>query len=265
MNAPRSNRVFLPAVLFMAAHVGGCSCDYAPLHEAVRTNDLQEIERLLDKGGDIEIRGGEERYTPLVWAAHLSRTEAADLLIRQGADVTATDRSRHSGVGYGAGPRRRWTALEYAVSQNNNALAGILLKHGADVNHRAGGGWTPLFNAVYNRNVGMVRLLLEHGADAAARDENHNTPLHRLIGMTLHEVYYASAPGQRRDPQLVPGPTPAGARVEIALLLLEAGADPHAEDLRGESPWDMINSIPAQEMADTALLKSLFEKSAKRN
>ena len=71
-------------------------------------------------------------------------------------------------------------------------------------------GWTPLHLAAFFGQVGAVRLLLEAAADvrAVSRNSLENTPLHAAT---------------------------AGKHSEVALQLLEAGADPDVLDAGGHS------------------------------
>ena len=127
--------------------------------------------------------------TALHWAAHLNDLETADLLIRAGAAVDATN---DLGV----------TPLWVATTGGSAAMVSKLLEARADPDIAPDTGGTPLMIAARQGNVAAVRALLAHGADMNATEGAQ--------GQTA--LMWAVA---RRQPQVV-------------RVLLEVGADPHA-------------------------------------
>jgi ankyrin repeat protein len=94
-------------------------------------------------------------------------------------------------------------------------------------------GFTALHLAAYFGNVDGVRLLLERGADHAAVSRNE-------LGVQPLNSAAAS-----REPE----------RVEVARLLLDAGADPNGELESGFRPLDA-----AEQTGDEALVALLRER-----
>jgi hypothetical protein len=98
---------------------------------AAEAGDLDTIERHLASGAAVNDLGGELRVTPLHQAALSNRVEAAELLIRRGADVNA--------VASDGG-----TPLHAAAFLGNEEVVAALVEHGANVNAANQRGQTPL-------------------------------------------------------------------------------------------------------------------------
>ena len=111
-------------------------------------------------------------------AAWMGKAEAVKLLIKEGADINATD-----GLG--------WTPLHEAAWMGRAEVARLLIEKGADVNATDREGNIPLHRAVKRGRAEVARLLIEKGADVNATDNHGYTPLHWTVpkGKTgLHEV-----------------------------------------------------------------------------
>ena len=98
--------------------------------------------------------------TPLHWAVHNTDLEAADQLIRAGANVSAKN-------DYGVTP------MSEAALIGNPAMIERLLSAGADANSPGADGQTPLMVVARTGNVEAARLLLSHGANVNAKESYH--------------------------------------------------------------------------------------------
>ena len=156
------------------------------------------------------------------------KLRVADRLIKAGADVNAHD-------GNGA------TALYTAAGYGHLELALLLIENGARVNTKTARYFdgpddlTPLHEAV--RFPDVLAALIAAKADVSARDSAGNTPLH-----------YACL-----DTNL------ASVR-----LLLDAGADPEAENGHGERPKDNVGTLQP-DLAERAILRMLNSHQPKRH
>lgn len=166
------------------------------------------------------IYGGD---TALHMAAAAFSRPMAKLLVSYGADCRAKNRR-------GAEP------LHYAADANwsrPRAQAGVikyLLSIGADPNAVDQSGVAPLHRAVRTRSLSAVLTLLDGGAGPRQPNKSGSTPLHLAVQTTGRS---GSGSDEARRQQ-------AG----IVKLLLEHGAKPTDQDLRGKqviqaasSPW----------------------------
>ena len=116
-------------------------------------------------GANVNLRGLQDRSTPLQLAFARYHSEVAGLLLAAGADPNVRD---------------EWgrAVLHDAALKGLANFAQVLLAHGAQVNVRDTEGLTPLHEAAWENHLEMVRLLLAHGADVNARDIRGQTALH---------------------------------------------------------------------------------------
>lgn len=121
------------------------------------------------------------------------------------------------------------TPLMLACQLGNTEMASILLMNGADVHARmaVNDNLTPIHFAASENHSECVRLLLDHGAQADERDAQMNTPL-----LTTAWGF----------------PDPATIRV-----LLEHGADVHAENASGQSALEVASFYGNEESIRTLL------------
>ena len=189
-----------------AADEGGVT----PLGLACLNASPAMVERLLKAGASPNTG----RESPILSAARSGNVEVMKLLLAHGGDPNAKE------------PRRGQTALMWAAAEKHAAVVGVLIDHGADVKAKtvavrsAGGGrgggiggfggmgggsngangFTPLLFAVRAGDFQSVRLLANVGADV------NDVSADGLSALVLAALR---------------------AQVDIALFLLEKGADPN--------------------------------------
>lgn len=182
-----------------------------PLSLAARNGNGEIVALLLEAGASANaiLQGGE---TVLMAAARTGRLEAVEVLLERGADVNAK------------GPRRQ-TALMWAAAEGHVDVVGRLIEAGADVHARLGSGFTANFFAVREGHTDVVKVLLVAGVD-------------------LRDGLYD---GEDSKDARTRGTSPLllaieNGHFELALYLLEAGADPN-DQRSGMAPLHAITKV----------------------
>jgi ankyrin repeat protein len=211
------------------------------LHWAARARDAALVERLLRNGADANAAN---RYgvTPLQLAAENGDVAVMHALLGAGADANAVlpegetvlMTAARTGVadalalllehGSAVDARERWygeSALMWATAENHADAVRVLVAHGADVDSRSAlreldarqrrngqsilpmGSWTPLMYAAREDARAAAAALVAAGADLNLADPDGATALAIAI-INAHD--------------------------ELAVQLLEAGADPNVVD-----------------------------------
>ncbi|MDE0058150.1 MAG: ankyrin repeat domain-containing protein [Defluviicoccus sp.] len=256
---------------------------WTDMHTAAALNLPRAVAALVERGMEADVRLGNTGFlgsnfarglamafadwkadgeTPLMVAAAADARDAADRLIRNGADISAKDTNGatalhhalahrslrtaalllHGGADIDAADRLGDTPLHRAARRDNRATAQFLLERGARVDATDASGSTPLHHAAWNGAVETARLLLEGGAHTGARDDRGDTPLHLAAARDARRTAgLLQERGAEIEARNAHGMTPlqraawANAR-GTAALLLDRGADVNARDAHGVTP-----------------------------
>ena len=236
------------------------------LHEAAREREPAMLELLLAARAPVDAVDG-EGWTPLARACWADRPENVRRLLKAGADPRRPDGEGLSLLGRAAeerapeviglllkaghpadaaGPRGEGrTPLHRAVAQDHAATIEALLAGGASLEASSADGETPLLTAAREGRLEATRLLLARGASVTARDRQGRGALALALLMPdelrttagkLEALGIDVDPGlradleeheaERRSPAFRVG-WEGPSRVELALALVDAGADPH--------------------------------------
>jgi ankyrin repeat protein len=138
------------------------------LFKAVKQGNEGEVTRLLDRDPALLEKAGHRGVTPILLAAEHGQLGVMQLLIRRGADASAT--TSISGD----------TALHLASWGGQEEAAAFLLGQGAQSTHREEDDGTPFMLACGQGHLGVVRLLLQHlgKQELRATDCEARTALH---------------------------------------------------------------------------------------
>ena len=185
------------------------------LHDAASKNAYEAAEVLLRQGADVNAKN-EYGWTPLHRAAEENASATAEVLLKHGADVHA----KH--------PYDDDTPLHRAAEENASATAEVLLKHGADVNAEDDWNMTPLHRAARAGASATAEVLLKHGADVHAKHRANSQGFpHGADVNTSVRVYFG-------DTALHKAAQRGGSAT--AELLLKHGADVNAKNRDGLTP-----------------------------
>ncbi len=124
-------------------------------------SELQMKKELDSKKEAVEFAYGIET---LMWVLEHNFLEAAKIIIDNGVDVNATNKSEQ-------------TALMFAAQYNNLEIIKMLIEKGANINKSDSLGHTALMIATYNNYLGVTQELIERGADMNKTDRYGDTAL----------------------------------------------------------------------------------------
>jgi hypothetical protein len=172
------------------------------LCKAIEANDLNEIDRLVAAGADVNAQG-KGKMTPLLWAFPDNKLQRFKRLLEHGADpnvVVESEFNTRSVVMPGD------SVTHMATRSFHPGYFEAVFAHGGDPNLKCtsalGMGDTPLFSVIISAGGNKkekIRFLLNKGADIDYMNQTWATPVMQA--------------------------TSWGGQYNIALMLLEAGAD----------------------------------------
>ena len=183
----------------------------APLNAALAKGHLNIAQFLLDHDAVGDTTGYMEQ-TGLYIASSRGYANVVRSLIDRGADVNAECEY------WGGDDLVQWTPLHIAIYEGHPDIALLLLKSGADPEARSSQNQTPLCVASFCGHADVARSLIDHGADVNAECKYWKWDGYEAVQWTsLHTAIYEDHP-------------------DIALLLLESGADPEARSSKNQTP-----------------------------
>ncbi|KAL2816396.1 ankyrin repeat-containing domain protein [Aspergillus cavernicola] len=141
--------------------------------KTAQTGSWPDIEKLIERGCDLEAKHFQSRRTALLVAAHCGNEAVVDLLIQKHARLDAVDRSGS-------------TALHLAASRGHCGVLELLLSETLNIEARDSRGRTALWvaaerakaNARADAQMTALHVASKQGADLEAKDGTMMTALH---------------------------------------------------------------------------------------
>ncbi len=204
------------------------------LEPAIAAGDLEQIHWLIDQGLDINESTPQWGQTPIFHAVSVARSDIAELLISEGADVNAVD-----DLG--------GTPIFYAALMGLVDIVELFINAGADVNSVNAAGITPIEQIGLPQNAYDVLLAaggLTASGDIPSQPEVAVPPLIMAIIVNQpDQVRTLVENGEDLEWRNAHGETPLFFAVafnnpELVRLFLELGAEVNAVDNQGRTPID---------------------------
>ena len=134
------------------------------LIESVKKNNIDLIKLLMEAGFHLEEKDEEFKMTPLMFACFLGFKEIAEVLMRSGASVVASNDDRA-------------TSLLLACKKGHVEIVQLLLQAG-EIGGVSVSNDVCLTIAAEQRHTELVKVLLEKEFNVNAQDVNGNAALH---------------------------------------------------------------------------------------
>jgi uncharacterized protein len=130
--------------------------------ESAALGDVPQLNRLLAHDGELAKACSGDGFTPLHLACFFGQLEAAETLVRQGADPNAVSPSRIA-------------VIHSAAASRNAELLKLVLRAGANPDTQQQRGYTALHEAAMHNSVERAQALLDAGADPAIKSDDGQT------------------------------------------------------------------------------------------
>ncbi|KAM7183213.1 putative palmitoyltransferase [Naviculisporaceae sp. PSN 640] len=167
-----------------------------PLHWAAINNQYAMCKFLIERGAEINKKGGESVATPLQWAAQRCHYYTVHLLLQHGADPLITDSQGyntlhistfngnvflitlllHQGIPVDVEDAYGHTGLMWSAYKGFPACVDLFLRWGASVHAKDEQGFTALHWALVKGSAGCIQKIIEYGADRFAKTTTGKTP-----------------------------------------------------------------------------------------
>jgi ankyrin repeat protein len=207
------------------------------LFKAIKEDNILTVMSLVDNGADINAKD-EDGHTALIVAAKNGHTEIVNLLLNRGADINAKDKDGE-------------TALIKAAFNGHTEIVTTLIELGADIPEdityiirtmKKASWWTDSHTAVINNRLDDIQNVEDQSSpitplDLAIMIGNLNAIEYiteRGSISTSSPTLFNSSNGTNFDINYCLNKAIKHKRNEIAMFLLEKGADPNAK--KGADP-----------------------------
>lgn len=188
---------------------------FTPLFAATEASFFEAAQLLLKYGADPNLSAGPTQETPFALSLRDSKAHFAHLYLKHGANADVL-------MGNGDTP-----FIQSMNKSTPSSLVGLMLVYDANPNNKNGRGETALFRAIGADRVDLIKILLEHGADPNLPGPKH------MLWPAVHrpkilETLLSGGADLTRAPGVLELATSINSR-EAVEILLKYGADPNAK------------------------------------
>lgn len=231
--------------LYGPNNCGCCPAYLAYLANVMMDGVSRKVSYRFSNGSSREIIGycGDTALL-LATSSKNNNPEPVKLLVQAGADPNIPNK-------FGRTP------LHWAVSWTNEReqveLVNLLIQAGADVNAVDQFGATPLQFAAEIGSVDSVKALISAGADVNFQDQPDNGSTYEQVIRGVHRALGSAVVDLNLPDQLGNAPLHDAVlqgRVDVAQVLIEAGADVNATNDAGKTPLDLAKQQGHYGLAD---------------
>jgi ankyrin repeat protein len=216
----------LAALLEAGANVGEVGREgETVLMTAARTGNVEAAEVLLEAGARVDARESWHGQTALMWAAAQGHPAMIERLLAAGADIDARSNVEEWERQMTAEPREKWlppggmTPLLFAAREGCTACVPVLAMAGADIDATTADGLSGPVLALINGHYDTAAALVDVGTNPNLLDYAGRGALYAAID-------FNTMPSSNRPaPEVLENEHTA---LEVAVMLLERGADPNA-------------------------------------
>jgi ankyrin repeat protein len=206
-----------------------------PLMEAARSGKIDAAKRLLDAGADVNAKETWGGQSAVMWAAAQSQADMIKLLASRGADVNGIGKVNQWERKVLGEPRPKdmnkggFTPLLYAAREGCIECAKNLIAAKADPDLQDPDGLTALNMALLNMHFNFAAYMVTTGADLDRWDLWGRSPIYMAADVSTLPMKGNGAVA------VIPSEDSMTA-VEVARLMLEAGANPNIQ-LKRRPPY----------------------------
>jgi ankyrin repeat protein len=219
-----------------------------PLMAVARTGKVDAAQVLIDAGANVNATEDWGGQSALMWAAARSNADMVRFLAANGADLDARGVVRQWERKVITEPRPKdmnkggFTALLYAAREGCTDCARALIEAGADPDRHDPERVTPLNMALLNLHYDFAAYMIEAGADVDKWDLFGRAPIYMAADTNTLPVMGNGA-------MVVIPSMDEHTALDVARLLLEAGADPNIR-LKRRPPY---RNVPQDRGGDRIL------------
>ena len=231
------------------------------LFDAVKNDDLNMVQRLLEQGAKPNEIGEDKGRTPIFYTTDIENLKIIDLLLGYGADLKKQD-------------KQGMTPLHHiALYGKPEVLEYLLGKEGVNPNILNTKNETPLMYALRNEKdpKKSVEILIEHKANPSVRSIYGRTALYEAISKKNYEIIeFLLSKGADTDVELFCGLrtlhiAACNNDTKSVQILLKFGADINKLNTEGLTPDQLTDDEEIKQIIETEREKRKLENQERLN